>query len=40
MLWKAIETLQANRSGADCVPGDTTLSEHFEAARLNELVGK
>src|SRR5450830_773304 len=42
MLWKAIETLQANRSinEPDCVPRDAALSEHFEAEKLNELVGK
>ena len=39
-LWKAIETLQANRHEPDCVPVDATLSEHFEAEKLNELVGK
>jgi len=42
MLWKAIETLQAKRSinEPDCVPRDAALSEHFEAEKLNELVGK
>jgi len=40
MLWKAIETLQANHHDPVCVPQDATLSEHFEAAKLNELVGK
>jgi len=42
MLWRAIETLQAKRAVNDpgCVPGDAALSEHFEAERLNELVGK
>jgi serine O-acetyltransferase len=40
MLWKAIETLQANRSATNCVPGDAALNEHFEADKLNQLVGK
>jgi serine O-acetyltransferase len=40
MLWKAIETLQSNRSATDCVPCDAALSEHFEADKLNQLVGK
>ena len=40
LLWKAIDTLQANRSGTDCVPGDAARQEHFEADKLNQLVGK
>ncbi|MDO8448476.1 MAG: serine O-acetyltransferase [Rhodoferax sp.] len=40
LLWKAIETLQANRSATNCVPGDAARSEHFEADKLNQLVGK
>jgi serine O-acetyltransferase len=40
MLWQAVSTLQASRPDASCVPGDATLSEHFEAAKLNDLVGK
>ena len=40
MLWGAIEALQANRAGASCVPGDAARSEHFEAEKLNQLVGK
>jgi serine O-acetyltransferase len=40
LLWKAIETLQGNRSATNCVPGDAALSEHFEAEKLNQLVGK
>jgi len=40
LLWKAIETLQANRAGADCVPGDAARQECFEAEKLNQLVGK
>ncbi|MEI6759621.1 MAG: serine O-acetyltransferase [Betaproteobacteria bacterium] len=40
LLWKAIETLQAQRAGGSCVPGDAALAEQFEADRLNELVGR
>jgi len=40
MLWGAIEALQGNRSDASCVPGDAARSEHFEAEKLNQLVGK
>jgi len=40
LLWKAIETLQANRAGTDCVPGDAARQECFEAEKLNQLVGK
>ena len=40
LLWHAIELLQANRFGTDCVPGDAARSEHFEAEKLNQLVGK
>ena len=40
LLWKAIETLQANRAGTDCVPGDAALKECFEAEKLNQLVGE
>ena len=40
LLWKAIETLQSNRLATDCVPGDAARSEHFEADKLNQLVGK
>lgn len=40
LLWKAIDTLQSNGSGADCVPGDAARSEHFEAEKLTQLVGK
>lgn len=39
LLWRAIETLQANRA-AECVPQDAARDEHFEAERLNELVGR
>src|SRR5665811_1605415 len=40
MLWKAIEQLTAQRHDANVVPGDAALSEHFEAEKLNQLVGK
>ena len=40
MLWGAIEAVQTNRSGPNCVPGDAARSEHFEAEKLNQLVGK
>jgi serine O-acetyltransferase len=39
LLWKAIETLQASQT-ANCVPADAARQEHFEADRLNELVGR
>jgi serine O-acetyltransferase len=40
LLWQAIETMQANRHETACVPGDAALNEHFEADKLNQLVGK
>lgn len=40
LLWQAIEKLSANRAATDCVPGDAARSENFEAARLNQLMGK
>jgi serine O-acetyltransferase len=40
LLWQAIETMQANRKEAACVPGDAALREHFEADKLTQLVGK
>jgi len=40
MLWKAIDMLQSNRSATDCVPCDAARQEHFEADKLNQLVGK
>ncbi len=39
LLWKAIETLQASQT-ANCVPADAARQEHFQADRLNELVGR
>ena len=40
LLWQAIETLSARHQTPDCVPSDAARSECFEAAKLNELVGK
>ena len=40
LLWKAIETLQANRAATDCVPSDAALKECFEAEKMSQLVGK
>ncbi len=40
LLWKAIETLQANRAATDCVPSDAALKECFEAEKISQLVGK
>ena len=39
LLWKAIETLQMSQA-ANCVPADAARQEHFEADRLNDLVGR
>lgn len=39
LLWQAIETLAEARK-RDCVPCDAAREEHFEAERLNQLVGK
>jgi serine O-acetyltransferase len=40
LLWQTIDKLSAQQSTPNCVPGDAARSEHFEAAKLNELVGK
>ena len=40
MLWKAIEQLSAQRHDASVVPGDAAVSEHFEAEKFSQLVGK
>ncbi len=40
LLWQAIGKLSADPGSRDCVPGDAALSECFEAAKFNELVGK
>ncbi|MDP3834792.1 MAG: serine O-acetyltransferase EpsC [Hydrogenophaga sp.] len=39
LLWQAIETL-ADMKKRDCVPQDAAREEHFEADKLNQLVGK
>ncbi|MFN3612262.1 Serine acetyltransferase [Tepidimonas fonticaldi] len=39
LLWQAIEKLACAQRG-DCVPSDAAKTEHFEAERLNQLVGK
>ena len=40
LLWKAIEQLSAKGTVGDCVPLDASRKECFEAAKLNELIGK
>ena len=41
LLWKAIETLSANRNGnGDCMPEDAARTECFEAEKLNQLLGQ
>lgn len=40
MLWKAIEQLNCPRQVASIVPLDAARQEHFEADKLNQLVGK
>ncbi len=40
MLWKTIEALSAQRHDPSVVPADAARSEHFEADKLNLLVGK
>jgi serine O-acetyltransferase len=40
MLWQALEKLSCQRNEATVVPGDAALHEHFEADKLNQLVGK
>jgi serine O-acetyltransferase len=39
LLWQAIEKLACAQRG-DCVPADAAKVEHFEADKLNQLVGK
>lgn len=39
LLWQAIEKLAEARE-RDCVPTDAQREEHFEAEKLNQLVGK
>ncbi len=38
LLWKAIEQLSTGQSKSDCVPRDAARQEHFEAARINQLL--
>lgn len=42
LLWQAIETLSRSRHAdeKDCVPSDAARTECFEAAKLNQLIGK
>jgi serine O-acetyltransferase len=40
MLWQALEKLSGQRSDSTVVPGDAAVHEHFEADKLNQLVGK
>ena len=41
LLWKAIETLSANRhANGDCMPADAARTECFEADKLNQLLGE
>jgi len=40
LLWQAIEQLSSGKPPSECVPGDAAREEHFEAAKLNQLVGK
>jgi serine O-acetyltransferase len=40
LLWQTIDKLTRQRHDPDCVPGDAARSEHFEAEKLNQLVGK
>jgi serine O-acetyltransferase len=40
MLWQTIDKLSVKRHETDYVPGDAARSEHFEADKLNQLVGK
>ena len=37
LLWQAIEQLSASANN-DCVPSDAAKKEHFEAARINQLL--
>ncbi|MDD2917992.1 serine O-acetyltransferase [Rhodoferax sp.] len=40
MLWQSLEKLTCQRNATTVVPGDAALQEHFEADKLNQLVGK
>ncbi|BDU52522.1 serine O-acetyltransferase [Limnohabitans sp. INBF002] len=38
LLWKAIEQLSSGQAKPDCMPRDAARQEHFEAARINQLL--
>ena len=38
LLWKAIEALSKAQANPDCVPEGAARREHFEAARINQLL--
>jgi serine O-acetyltransferase len=38
LLWRAIEKLSTDQAKPDCVPTDAARQEHFEAARINQLL--
>ncbi len=38
LLWKAIEQLSSGQAKPDCMPTDAARQEHFEAARINQLL--
>ena len=41
LLWETIEKLSARVQGAEaCVPDEAARKEHFEAERINQLIGK
>ena len=40
MLWQALEKLSCQRNESTVVPGDAAVQEHFEADKLNRLMGK
>jgi serine O-acetyltransferase len=40
LLWQALEKLSDCVKNGDCVPDDAAKEEHFEADKLNQLVGK
>jgi serine O-acetyltransferase len=40
LLWQAIEKLSNQRKGEECVPDEAQTTEHFEAEKLTQLVGK
>lgn len=40
LLWQAVEKMSAYRPSDGLVPDDAARTEHFEAGRLNDLIGK